>query len=281
MHNLIEKRLDELIPSNNQTLFAAARYSLLAPGKRIRPLLTLAAAATFDINPKVALDAACAIEMIHTYSLIHDDLPCMDDDDLRRGRATLHKIYPEAIALLTGDYLLTYAFEILAKSSHLSADLRLSLIEILSQQAGSKGMIGGQLLDIESVGKTIDDKTLFAMHQGKTGALFIASLQMGGKIGKATEEQLAILKIIGEEMGIAYQFLDDLLNVTSSSSITGKTTGSDAAKSKPTAVSLFGIEKVKDKLQHLLSSIDQNLEKLPQKGSLLKSIIDKTFSFSE
>jgi len=175
MIDRIEKRLNELIPPRNETIFEAARYSLLSSGKRIRPLLTLATAGVYGVDPLSIIDPACAIEMIHTYSLIHDDLPCMDNDNLRRGKPTLHKVYGEAMALLTGDYLLTFAFEIIANASILGREQRVQIMKIVAMRAGARGMIGGQALDIESEGKEIDEDTLLQMHYRKTASLICAS----------------------------------------------------------------------------------------------------------
>ena len=157
MIETIEKRLRELIPARDETIFEAARYSLLAKGKRLRPLLTLGAAAVFGVDPYTAVDPACAIEMIHTYSLIHDDLPCMDNDDLRRGKPALHKVYGDAMALLAGDYLLTYAFEVIA-NCNLGREQKVQIIKTIAKRSGAPGMIGGQALDIEQIGKEIDEE---------------------------------------------------------------------------------------------------------------------------
>ncbi|MBM3184118.1 MAG: polyprenyl synthetase family protein [Chlamydiae bacterium] len=165
---IIDERLKELIPSPKTSLYESTRYALLSPGKRFRPSLVMAVAASLGADPKIALDPACAIEMVHTYSLIHDDLPCMDNDDLRRGRPTLHKAFDEGLALLTGDYLLTYSFEILSNTAVLSTSQKLQMVQILSHAAGSHGMIGGQAIDLDMTGKSIDEATLYEMHHGKT-----------------------------------------------------------------------------------------------------------------
>ncbi len=179
MIELIEKRLHELIPARDETIFEAARYSLLSSGKRIRPLLTLATAGVYGVNPFLAIDPACAIEMIHSYSLIHDDLPCMDNDDLRRGKPTLHKVYGDAMALLAGDYLLTYAFEVIANAQTLGREQRIQMIKSISIRSSAPGMIGGQALDIDSEGKEIDEDTLLQIHHGKTASLIKACLEVG------------------------------------------------------------------------------------------------------
>lgn len=260
----IELRLRELIPSRDETIFEAARYSLLSPGKRIRPLLTLAAAAAFGVDPLTALDPACAIEMVHAYSLIHDDLPCMDNDDLRRGKPTLHKVYGDAMALLAGDYLLTYAFEVIANAQNLGREQRLQMIKTVATRAGAPGMIGGQAIDIESEGKEIDEDTLLQMHYGKTSALLTACLECGSLAAGYPPSPL--LQSIGKDLGLAYQFQDDLLDATSTTAILGKTAGSDAAKQKPTAVSIYGLAATQEKLCNLEQSIRQNLLLLPNQG---------------
>lgn len=262
---IIDQRLDTLIPKGD-SLASAARYSVLAPGKRLRPLLVLTAVEMLGGDPLKALDPACAIEMVHTYSLIHDDLPCMDDDDLRRGLPTLHKVAGEAMALLAGDYLLTYAFEVLARASHLSAEDRLSLIDTLAYRAGSKGMIGGQVIDISSVAKVIDEPTLIQMHLGKTGSLLTACLEFAAILSSSSDQIVRQLQKLGADIGLAYQFLDDLLNVTSTTSLLGKSGGSDAEREKPTAVSLFGIEETNVRLLQLKQSIEEQLREFAHAG---------------
>lgn len=264
----IEARLSQLIPSRDETLFDGARYALLGPGKRFRPLLTLTTAATFGADPLLALDPACALEMIHTYSLIHDDLPCMDNDELRRGRPTLHKVYGEGMALLIGDYLLTFAFEVMAKAPFLRPEQKLQMIQTVAMRAGSSGMIGGQAIDKESEAREIDEETLLQMHYGKTGALFTACLECGALAAGYPPPPL--LQSIGFELGLAYQFQDDLFDATS-------TTGSDAAKRKPTATSLFGVAATKEKLKTLQKSLFTKLGQLPQNGSELIPLIEPMF----
>lgn len=260
----IETRLYELIPPRDETIFEAARYSLLASGKRLRPLLTLASASTFGADPETVLDPACAIEMIHTYSLIHDDLPCMDNDDLRRGKPTLHKVYGDAMALLAGDYLLTFAFEVISNAQVLGREQRLQMIKTIAMRSGAPGMIGGQAIDIESEGKEIDEDALLQMHYGKTAALLTACLECGSLA--AGYPPTPLLQSIGFELGLAYQFQDDLLDATSTTAIIGKTAGSDAAKKKPTAVSLFGIATTQEKLLSLQKSLIEKLNHLPKNG---------------
>ncbi len=256
--SLIEQRLNELIPSASSPLVCAARYSLLAPGKRLRPQLVLAAAEAFGAKVENALDPACALEMIHTYSLIHDDLPCMDDDDLRRGMPSLHKVYGEAIALLAGDYLLTYAFEVLSKAPQLSAEQKIALIQTLSQAGGSEGMIGGQAIDIEAEGTEIDQEMLMKMHEGKTAALLAAALVSGAIIANAKDEEQQKMHQVGLKIGLAYQILDDILDATKTTEELGKPAGSDAKKNKPTAVTIYGLDGARKKLEEINTSLQLN-----------------------
>ncbi len=270
---IVEKRLKELIPTRDETIFEAARYSLLGGGKRLRPLLLLATTAVYGTDPLCSIDPACAIEMIHTYSLIHDDLPCMDNDELRRGRPTLHKVYGEGIALLTGDYLLTFAFEVIANAPYLSIEQKLEMIRILSARSGSSGMIGGQVIDIEQVGQEIDEEMLIDMHKGKTSSLITACLEIGALV--AGYPSTPLLRSIGHDLGLAYQFQDDLLDATSTTANLGKTAGADAAHKKPTAVSLFGATLVLEKLKELEKSIFEKLNQLPNQGMNLSLIIQQ------
>jgi len=269
----IELRLRELIPARDETIFEAARYSLLSQGKRIRPLLALATTAVFGVDPHIALDAACALEMIHAYSLIHDDLPCMDNDDLRRGKPTLHKVYGDAMALLAGDYLLTYAFEVIANAQILGREQRVQIIKTVAMRSGAPGMIGGQAIDIESKGKEIDEETLLQMHYGKTSSLLTACLECGSLA--AGYPSTPLLQSIGKDLGLAYQFQDDVLDATSTTAILGKTAGSDSSKKKPTAVSIYGLAATQEKLQVLQKTLLEKLDQLPNKGAQLSILIQQ------
>ncbi|MBI5273340.1 MAG: polyprenyl synthetase family protein [Chlamydiia bacterium] len=272
---IIEQRLDTLVQDASLPIYDAARYSLLSPGKRFRPLLVLTVAQAFQSPLSHAIDPACAIEMIHTYSLIHDDLPCMDNDDLRRGRPTLHRAFSEGLALLTGDYLLTYAFEVLGVAPHLSTEQKLKLIQLLSHAAGAQGMIGGQAIDIVSVGKVLDEPTLLQMHRGKTAALLTCALLFGAVIGNAPSSAHSLLRVLGEQLGLAFQFLDDLLDATASQEQLGKEAGGDRKKKKPTAIQFYGVDGVEKKLKELELSIEKNLAKLPCDPIALRSLIHK------
>lgn len=267
--DLIEKQLNKLVPESPlpyNILFQAARYSLLNGGKRLRPILALATAETLGADIKTALSPACALEMVHTYSLIHDDLPCMDDDDFRRGKLSLHKAFPEGHAVLAGDYLLTHAFHILAEDTTLSNDKKVRLISILSKRSGGDGMIGGQVMDLESEGKQISLETLRLIHRNKTGAMITASIEFGGIIAEATESQQKILHKFGEEIGLAFQIIDDVLDVASKQEV---------AKQKATYVSLLGVEKSKALAYDLLHSALAELSKLPKDVGLLSALAER------
>ena len=198
----------------------------------------------------------------------------MDDDDLRRGKPTLHKVYGEAMALLAGDYLLTFAFEVIANAQNLGREQRLQMIKTIAARSGAPGMIGGQAIDIESKGKEIDEDTLLQMHAGKTGALLTACLECGSLA--AGYPPTPLLKTIGKDFGLAYQFQNDLLDATSTTALLGKTASSDAARQKPTAVSLYGLSSVKEKLKELKQSLFENLKQLPNQGTQIALLVQQT-----
>ncbi len=275
-HKMIENRLDALVKEGDALhaqLFQAARYSLLLPGKRMRPLLLLTLLETYGIPIKKGLDPACAIEMIHTYSLIHDDLPCIDNDDLRRGKPTLHKVYNEAHAILTGDYLLTYSFEVLANSPHLTAEQKIECIKILANRSGGDGMIGGQVSDIAFCEKPIGWEVLEEIHLRKTAALISASLEIGGIIAGVNTKDTELLKACGNRIGLAFQIIDDILDVTGSEAQIGKPIGSDAANDKTTSVVLLSIPKAQKMANALLASAKEILASLMHSSSPLDLLI--------
>lgn len=242
---LIEQQLNALVTESHEPfnlLFKAARYSLLGSGKRLRPLLTLVTTETLGANPLKALNAACAIEMIHAYSLIHDDLPCMDDDDFRRGKPSLHKAFDEGHAVLTGDYLLSQAFECIASDDGIPSNQRLALISLLARKSGGEGMIAGQVMDIESEGHKINLDKLNYIHEMKTGALIAASIEFGCIIANATKEHTSLLCSYGREIGLAFQIIDDIIDITASQTKHGKIIPSDAANNKTTYVTIMGLE---------------------------------------
>lgn len=280
---IIEEHLDKLIPEKKvpyNLLFQAARYSLIGGGKRIRPLLALVTAETLGCSPLHGLSAVCALEMIHTYSLIHDDLPCMDDDDYRRGKPSLHKKFPEGHAVLTGDFLLTLAFDVLANDDSLSPQQRLGLIQTLSKHAGGEGMIAGQVLDLASEGKNINLETLQLIHRNKTGAMIAASIQFGAIIAGASQEFMGILYSFGEDIGLAFQIVDDILDVTASQKH-GKYIASDVVNNKATYVTLLGLDKSQQLASDLLNTALNKLKALPVDATLLTKfaqlIVNRSF----
>jgi geranylgeranyl diphosphate synthase type II len=252
-------------------LLEAMRYSLLAGGKRLRPVLALAACEAVGGRLEAAMAFACAIEMIHTYSLIHDDLPCMDDDDLRRGRPTNHKIYGEAIATLAGDALLTDAFGLLVAASSADAPPAavLATVAELAQAAGSAGMVAGQAIDLLGEGSTMTIGELEYLHRRKTGALFIAAVRGGARLGGASEAQLEALEAYARALGLAFQVIDDILDVEASTEQMGKRTAKDAANGKNTYPGLIGLDKswqlardLERRAQHALDGFDFRAEPL-------------------
>lgn len=271
----IDAKLKEWISScgsPSQTLVEAAMYSLFGGGKRLRPLLTMATADTFGVPEVLALTPACAVEMIHTYSLIHDDLPCMDNDDYRRGKPTLHKAFNEGYAVLAGDFLLTYAFEILAKATDLSERQKIDLIQTIGSAAGAGGMVGGQMLDLESEGAKIDLESLQRLHHHKTGALLKASIVAGGIIANLSKDEMDLLKSYGEAVGLAFQIVDDILDVTESIQKHGKGVPSDVANQKSTYVSCIGLENSQQHAKKLLEIALNKVQQLPMNTSLLQAL---------
>lgn len=249
----IEKKLQELVPEidvSYRGLFEAARYSLFSSGKRIRPILVLASTEAVGGDIDLALTPACSLELIHTYSLIHDDLPCMDDDDYRRGKPTLHKAYSEWEALLTGDFLLTYAFEVLGKSPGLTSEQKLQLVQCLAFRSGGQGMVAGQFLDLASTDQ-ITLEELQNLHKLKTGALLVACMEFGAIVGKASEQETGLLRQFGEKIGLAFQIVDDILDVTAGEIKHGKSAGSDSINHKTTYTTLLGVEHCREIVQNL------------------------------
>ncbi len=220
----------------------AMRYSCLGGGKRLRAILAMESCRAVGGQADSVLGYACALEMIHAYSLIHDDLPCMDDDDFRRGKPTNHKVYGEAMAVLAGDALLTHAFKLIAELS-LEPKLIVSLIREIATACGSQGLIGGQVVDLLSEGQSIDRDALNYIHHNKTGKLFLAALRGGALIGNASEQQLALITEYGENFGLAFQITDDILDIVGDTKKLGKEVGSDARQQKSTYPSVYGLEK--------------------------------------
>lgn len=233
----------------------ASNYSLQIGGKRIRPILCLASAHAVELSDRdVISHPACALELIHTYSLIHDDLPAMDNDDLRRGKPSLHKAYDEATAILVGDGMQARAFELIADAPSLSAEQKVAMVKILAEAAGPSGMVGGQFTDIQATDSDMSLEELQAMHSLKTGALIRASLALGGIAAGASDEQLAALDDYGTHIGLAFQVVDDILDVEGDTQTLGKTQGKDGAANKPTYVKLMGLEGAKAETQRLLQA---------------------------
>jgi farnesyl diphosphate synthase len=273
-----ELALENLLDAANTNparLHKAMRYAAQGGGKRIRPLLVYAAGELGDhssAETQAALDAAAvAIECIHAYSLVHDDLPCMDDDDLRRGRPTVHKAFDEATALLVGDALQTRAFEVLA-NVQCDAEIRLAMIAALASASGSRGMAGGQAIDLESVGKKLDLAGLKQMHAMKTGALLSCSVQLGGIAAQLKPSQMQDLANYSEALGLAFQIVDDVLDATADSNTLGKTAGKDAANDKPTYVTLMGLDYAKKAAKDLQETAIASLESFGAKAQALKDL---------
>ena len=237
-----------------ERLSDAMRYAVLDGGKRLRPLLVLAACEAVDGNAEAALRAACAVELIHAYSLVHDDMPCMDNDVLRRGKPTVHVKFGEAGALLAGDALQALAFELLApEGDAVPAAIQANLCRLLARAAGHEGMAGGQAIDLASVGLALNEDALRRMHRMKTGALLQGSVEMGAVCGAPSPAALDALRDYGAALGLAFQVVDDILDVTQDSATLGKTAGKDAAHDKPTYVSLLGLEPSRAYAENLLA----------------------------
>jgi len=258
--NIIEEALYRYLPEDGipSDLYKAVRYSVFNGGKRIRPILCLASAEAVGGDLAPAMPVACALELIHTYSLIHDDLPSMDNDDFRRGKPTCHKVFGENMAILAGDALLTEAFALLSRSEKVmfSAERRLAVIQEIADAAGINGMVGGQALDVISEKTGADEKTLLEIHRRKTGALIVAAVRSGAVILNAGKDKIQSLTEYGINVGQAFQIADDILNVEGDSALMGKGTGSDAARNKVTYPSLLGMQTAKEKLeQHIETAV--------------------------
>jgi farnesyl diphosphate synthase len=239
----VEAALSRWVPAEAPAgLGQTMRYGVLDGGKRLRPLLVLAAARAVDGQCEAALRAACAVELIHAYSLIHDDMPCMDNDVLRRGKPTVHVQYGEAQAMLAGDAMQALAFEVLTPDEGVEPALQARLCSLLARSAGHAGMAGGQAIDLASIGATLDEHTLRDMHHRKTGALLQASVLMGAACGRTNPVAWQALAEYGDALGLAFQVVDDILDVTQASETLGKTAGKDMDNNKPTYVSVLGLE---------------------------------------
>lgn len=271
----VDVAMDALLPKAEErpaTIHAAMRYSVFAGGKRLRPVLCLAAAEACGGEIANALTPACAVELMHTYSLVHDDLPAMDDDDLRRGRPTCHKVYGEAMAILCGDALLTESFIVLAKTpatQHYSVG---DYIAELAEAGSSRKLIGGQVMDLEGEGKKLTIRDLVQIHEAKTAALLTASLRLGGMSANATPAQLTSLKNFGDALGLAFQVIDDILDITQTTEVLGKTAGKDQAVEKSTYPSVLGLEASRTEAARLTQAALDALDPFGSKAGRLREI---------
>lgn len=274
-NHLVPALEKEGVPSN---LYESMKYSLMAGGKRLRPMLVLAVLEALEKPLERGVPFACALEMIHTYSLVHDDLPAMDDDDLRRGKPTNHKVFGEATAILAGDALLTRAFSLIAESYLTHPDVKpittVNLIAELGKRAGATGMVGGQMADIEGEGQQLSLQQLEFIHQHKTGDLLIAALRGGGYLAEANEQQMEALTQYGVCIGLAFQIQDDILNVEGNAEQLGKAVGSDEERQKATYPSLLGLAESKDRLQALIEEAKSVLTKVGLEKSALIPLAD-------
>ena len=273
-----ESALDRFLPAGSQVptkLHEAMRYTALGGGKRVRPLLVHASGALFGADADALARAASAVEMIHVYSLVHDDMPCMDDDALRRGKPTVHVAYDEATALLVGDALQAQAFEVLAGTTTVPAARTVTMLRLLAEAAGSAGMCGGQAIDLDSVGFKLSLEQLERMHQLKTGAMLRVSVLLGALAGRdlASHEQEA-LGAYSRAIGLAFQVVDDILDATADSATLGKTAGKDAADNKPTYVSILGLEPSKALAEQLRREAHDALAPFGEQALRLREIAD-------
>lgn len=275
----VDRELRQRLPAANAspaTIHQAMRYSIFAGGKRLRPILCLAAAEACGGGDEDALPLAAAVECLHTYSLIHDDLPCMDDDDFRRGNPTSHKKYGEGIAVLAGDALLTIAFEMVANAAPQPRYGTAVMVRELAETSGSRKLIAGQVLDLEGEGKgaSLTLAQLKRIHMGKTAALLTTSIRYGGMSANATPKKMEALTVFGQSLGLAFQVIDDILDVTQTSEKLGKSAGKDEAADKATYPSLMGLEKSKLEAQRLTANAMQALKVFGKRGQRLREIAD-------
>jgi len=276
----VDSALERYLPKKEElasNLYSAMQHSLFAGGKRIRPILSIASFEAAGGKGERILSFACALEMIHTYSLIHDDLPAIDNDDYRRGKPTCHKVFGEAVALLAGDGLLTEAFRLMThphatERSPGDEALLLDLISEVAQAAGVSGMVGGQVVDIESEGKAVDLPTVQYIHTHKTGAMILASVRVGARLGGAKETLLKALTRYGESLGLSFQIADDILNVEGKAALMGKQTGTDLFKRKATYPSVLGVEESKIRSKELVEMAIDALKQLGPEADPLREI---------
>ena len=271
----VDQALDRFLPTEAlppESLHKAMRYSVFAGGKRLRPVLVAAGAEAVGGHAEAVMPAACAVEMIHTYSLIHDDLPAMDNDDFRRGVPTNHKVFGEAIAILAGDALLTLAFRLLADSAGVDAQRLREVVAEVADAAGSAGMVGGQVADIECEGKPADAATVDYIHSHKTAALIRASIRSGAILAGATPSELQALRAAGEALGLAFQIMDDILDITATSEELGKTAGKDQAQQKATYPAVHGLEVSRRRARALVADAHAALEPFGPRALPLRAL---------
>ncbi len=274
----VNKTLDCLIPkaeTEPQKLHEAIRHSVFAGGKRFRPALVLAVGKTFGAKEEKLLKTAAAVEMIHTYSLIHDDLPAMDDDDLRRGRETSHKKFGEATAILAGDVLQTLAFQIIAEDENLSDKIKVKLVSELAKSAGTPtGMVAGQQFDLDAEGNGFSIEKLEQIHQSKTGAMICFSARAGAIIAEASEKELEAVSNYASRLGLLFQITDDLLDITQPTEVLGKTAGKDLTAKKATYPALYGIDETRNLAKKIHAEAVRELAKLDKNTEILHTLVD-------
>jgi len=270
LQQYFESQIDHALPCASSKLTTAMRYSVLNGGKRLRPLLVYASGIALQAQQSILDEAAIAVELIHCYSLVHDDLPAMDDDDLRRGQPTCHKAFDEATAILVGDALQSLAFERLANIQGCPATTRIDMVAALAEAAGAKGMVAGQCLDLESENKALDFSTLQQLHQQKTGALFSACLKLGTIAAECNNQEIiGTLQTWSEHLGLAFQIKDDLLDIEGTTEQLGKPRGSDTLRHKSTYPALLGVDQARKQLQQLQQEAQELLDSLPFDSTLL------------
>jgi len=273
----VDAALDAFLPRKRQApakIHEAMRYSVFAGGKRLRPILCLAAAEACGGDPEAAMPAACAVEVMHTYSLVHDDLPCMDDDDLRRGRPTCHKVYGEGMAVLTGDALLTEAFLMLSEMAPTKRYPTAAFVAELALTGGSTRLIGGQVMDLDGEGRKLTKAQLVKIHEAKTAALLTSSIRLGAMSANATDARLEALTVFGHSLGLAFQVIDDILDVTQTTEKLGKTAGKDEAVDKATYPSILGLEKSRREAAKLTKRAMDSLAPFGRRALRLHQIAD-------
>ncbi len=260
---------NQLVAGTPHHLLNAMRHGVLNGGKRLRPFLLCEVAKLFDGNPKAAMQVALAVECIHSYSLVHDDLPAMDDDDLRRGKPTVHKAFDEATAILAGDALLTLAFGLVASVEAIAPETRIKLITLLSKKAGAPGMVGGQVLDMQANGKPRSEIEITRMQAMKTGALISYACEAGALVAGASEEDRTRMRRYGENVGIAFQLADDLLDEIGDAAVVGKTIGKDREQGKQTLAQIYGKRALEDRLAALVKGAEEMVEPFGERGTIL------------